>query len=125
MPSSNGRSDKRKVNQGRRFEELAARFFVGKGFEVIERNWRSGHKEIDLIVRRDGLIVFVEVKSTYSEKFGHPVERIDAKKIHNLSAAARQYLIVNEIEKTDLRFDVVTFNRGELEHFPDAFPAAE
>ncbi len=125
MPSSNGRGDKRKINQGRRFEELAARFFVAKGFEVIERNWRSGHKEIDLIVRRDSLIVFVEVKSTYSEKFGHPVERIDEKKIKHLSDAARQYLIANKIEKTDLRFDVVTFNRGELEHYPDAFPAVE
>lgn len=116
--------DRRKLLQGQKFERLAAHYFTQHGFEIIERNWRAGHKEIDLITRRGNLVVFVEVKSTYSGQFGHPAERIDDKKIKNLSDAARQYLIAKEISNVDLRFDVITFVNGRLEHFPDAFPSA-
>ncbi len=125
MPSSDsGSSDSRsRVEQGRRFEELAGRFYTDNGFEILERNWRAGHKEIDLIVRKDDTVVFVEVKSSYSKKFGHPVERVDKKKIHNLSECARQYIIAKDLKNVDLRFDVVTFSNGQLEHFPDAFAA--
>jgi len=123
MPCSNSDSsnDRRKIEQGRRFEGLAARFYIDNGFDILERNWRAGHKEIDLIVRKGNLVAFVEVKSTFSKKFGHPVERVDQKKIHNLSECARQYIIAGKLEGVDLRFDVVTFDGGRLEHFPDAF----
>ncbi len=115
---------KRKIIQGQQFEQLAARFFEEHGFQILERNWRTGHKELDLIVKKDNLVVFVEVKSTFSVKFGHPAERIDRHKIANLTQAAQQYLIAENINNCDLRFDVVTFVNGQLEHFPDAFPAA-
>ena len=68
--------------------------------------------------------MFVEVKSSRTKKFGHPVEWISRRKIRNLTEAAQQYLVAKGIENTDLRFDVVTFSDGQLEHFPDAFPAA-
>lgn len=125
MPSSKPGSpvDRRKLEQGKKFEELAARFYIDNGFEVLERNWRAGHKEIDLIVRKDDIVVFVEVKSTYSKKFGHPAERVDRKKIHNLTDCARQYIIAQKLDSVDLRFDVVTFANGQLEHFPNAFEA--
>ncbi len=115
--------DRRKQIQGRMFEKLAGEFFEQQGFRILERNWRVGHKEIDIIVRRENMIVFVEVKSTWSKKFGHPAERVDERKIKNLSNAANQYLIAKDIKNIDLRFDVVTFVNGQLEHFPDAFPA--
>jgi putative endonuclease len=115
--------DRRKLDQGRKFENLAAEFYLQQGFEIRERNWRSGHKELDIIVARDNLIVFVEVKSTFSKKFGHPVERLDRKKTRNLIEAANRYIVDHDITDTDLRFDVVTFVNGKLEHFPDAFPA--
>jgi len=125
MPSSEDSSSDngKKQAQGRIFERLAADYFIDKGFEVLERNWRAGHKEIDIIVKQNNLIIFVEVKSSFSRQFGHPVERVDRKKINNLTQAAKQYLIVKNISNTDLRFDVVTFVDGQLEHFPDAFPA--
>lgn len=127
MPSSKPeRPDKdRRVARGRRFESLAGRFYTDLGFEILERNWRAGHKEIDLIVRNDRLVVFVEVKSASTAKFGHPAERVDSKKVHNLTVAAQQYIIANDLHDVDLRFDVVTFSNGQLEHFPDAFPAEE
>ncbi len=127
MPSSkSGSSDNdNRVKRGRRFEDLAGQFYKDKGFEILERNWQAGHKEIDLIVRKDGVVAFVEVKSSLSDKFGHPVERVDQKKIHNLTVAAQQYIISKSLKGVDLRFDIVTFSNGQLEHFPDAFTAEE
>jgi len=117
--------DRRKINQGRRHENLAAEFYQQHGFEILERNWRSGHKELDLIVRRTNLLVFVEVKSTFSKEFGHPAGWIDKKKARNLTLAANAYVVDRKITNCDLRFDVVTFVNGRLEHFPDAFAAEQ
>jgi putative endonuclease len=125
MPSSKKPSPKkdRRVERGRSFERLAAKYFAEAGYTILEHNWHAGHKEIDLIVRKDNLIVFVEVKSASSTRFGHPAERVDQTKRMRLTSAAEQYLIAKDITECDLRFDVVTFLEGRLEHFPNAFPA--
>ena len=124
MPSyKNSKSHDNTVSIGRKFEKLAAEYFVQGGFDILERNWQAKKKEIDLIVKKNNLIVFVEVKSVSSKKFGHPAERVDDRKITNLTEAALDYLVTNKIEEYDLRFDVVTFINGKLEHFPDAFEA--
>lgn len=127
MPSSKKSSDRtsKKSLPGRRQEKLAALFLESQGFEIIGRNWRSGRKEIDLIAKKDRLLVFVEVKSSRTSRFGHPSERVDRKKIANLTEAARQFIIAEKIEGYDLRFDMVTFVGGQLEHYPNAFEATE
>ena len=125
MPSSkrkSGRASSR-VSRGHEYEKTAEKFFITQGFEVIERNWRAGHKEIDLIVRKKNLIVFVEVKSAETPKFGHPAERVNKRKVKNLTAAAEIYIQTNRIVDCDLRFDVVAFVDGRPEHYPDAFGA--
>jgi putative endonuclease len=125
MPSSNDKPPKSRssVARGRAFEDRAAEFYRQQGFEIIQQNYQAGHKEIDLIVRRENLIVFVEVKSSRSRAFGHPAEWVDDRKRQNLTEAARQYVSEQAITNTDLRFDVVTFVDGKLEHYPDAFAA--
>ena len=126
MPSSKKNTTKHnKLLSGHHYEELAALFFEQKGFHLLDKNWRSGKKEIDLVVANDSLIVFVEVKSTSTDKFGHPAEKVDRKKIINITETARQYLIEKKIKNLDLRFDVITFIRGKLEHYPNAFEAIE
>ena len=127
MPSSNNKKSRKKSNleRGKSYEKLAALFFEQNGYEILERNWRSGRKEIDLIIKKETSIIFVEVKSSSTQKFGHPSERVDNRKINNLVIAAQQYLIIHEIKDIDLRFDVVTFTDGKLEHYPDAFTAPE
>ncbi|MDX9857724.1 MAG: YraN family protein [candidate division Zixibacteria bacterium] len=112
----------RQQRVGRRYEDQAAAFYQRQGFAIVARNWRSGHKEIDLIVRRAELLVFVEVKASMSQEFGHPAARIDATKMKNLSSAAQAYMVEEGIDTCDCRFDVVTFFEGRLEHYPDAFP---
>ena len=120
-----GPQKKRRIQTGRSFEKQAALFFEQNGYTILERNWQAGHKEIDIIVRKDDLIVFVEVKSASSGKFGHPAERVDRKKVANLTTAAHRYISEHNIENCDLRFDVVTFVDGKLEYFPNAFEAAQ
>jgi putative endonuclease len=106
---------------GAQYEQLAAGYFKGLGFDIIEHNWQAGHREIDLIVRKENLVVFVEVKSAATKSFGHPVERVDRTKIRRLTSAAQQYLLAKNLQGVDLQFDVITFVEGRLEHFPDAF----
>ena len=121
-------SEKRKSGKiafGRKYEKLAALFYEQKGFELLERNWRTGHKEIDLIVRKDNLLVFVEVKAVRTKSFGHPAEKVDQKKQQRLIEAAQKYLITQNIEGCTLRFDVITFVDGKLEHYPDAIRVDE
>lgn len=127
MPSCNDDPESARHRRaiGRTFEKLAAAFYEKNGFTIRDRNWQAGRKEIDLIVAKENLVVFVEVKSSATKKYGHPAERVDKKKIANLTEAARQYLIEKEIKEVDLRFDVVTFVDGQLEHFPGAFEASD
>jgi len=132
MPSSESKKTRKtekkdrtaNVARGRMFEKLAAKYLVEIGFEILEKNWQAGHKEIDLIAKKHKLVVFVEVKSASNRKFGHPAERVDQKKINNLTLAAEQYLLVNDLTGHDLRFDLITFLEGKIEHYPNAFEAS-
>ncbi|MFH1687747.1 MAG: YraN family protein [bacterium] len=126
MPSSDkpasGTSSGR--SRGRHFERLAAEFYEAKGFSILARNYQVGRRELDLIVHKPGLLVFVEVKAAADQSFGHPAQKVDRRKIEHLTAAARQFLADHAIDDSDLRFDVVAFVGGRLEHFPNAFEAA-
>lgn len=127
MSSSRNSDDhpNRQHRIGQRFEDQAASFLEQQGFEIIERNWRAGHKEIDIIARKKSLLVFVEVKASMTSSFGHPAERVTPTKMKNLSEAAQRYVLERGISGCDLRFDVITFSDGRLEHYPDAFPFTE
>lgn len=127
MPSSKSNSGRKatKTDIGRRYEQQAALFFEREGFKVLARNWRAGRKEIDLIVRKGDVVAFVEVKAALSTRWGHPAEKVDRKKQTHLTEAARRFIDDNKIAGVDLRFDVVTFTGGKLEHYPNAFEAIE
>ncbi len=112
---------KKTVIKGRQFEKLAAKFLTENGYEIIEKNWRAGRREIDLIAVKDKTVVFVEVKGASSQKFGHPSERVDQKKQDNLIKAAEQYIIAKDLNGYDYRFDLITFLNGRIEHYRNAF----
>jgi putative endonuclease len=126
MSSSRSRSDSNykkgdNFSIGKEYEQLAAKFYKDNDFIILESNWQASHREIDLIVQKNNLVVFVEVKSSANMKFGHPAERVDRRKQENLIKAAQKYLQENNIKDYDLQFDVVTFVNGQLEHYPNAF----
>lgn len=88
-------------------EGLAARFLESKGYRIVERNWRIRSAEIDLIAERNGVIVFVEVKTRHSKKFGRPAEAVDARKQKKIIEAAGVFLQREEYARSACRFDVI------------------
>ncbi len=88
-------------------ENEAAKMLEKKGFKVLERNWRMGHLEVDLIAEKRRVIVFVEVKArTCILNNKMPEENVDEIKMKRVIAAANAYLKYHKIEKQP-RFDVV------------------
>ncbi|MDE6197741.1 MAG: YraN family protein [Muribaculaceae bacterium] len=108
---------------GRWGEDLAAERLGALGFTVLERNWRMGHLEIDIVARKDDVLVVAEVK-TRSDGFVDPLEAVDRRKIMAMVRAAEAYTKSSNIA-LDVRFDLfaVTGTPDDyvLEHVPDAF----
>lgn len=82
-----------KLLTGRKGEDIAAQFLQNQGFLVLERNWRVGRWEIDIIASRRNILHFVEVKTRSGLRFGYPEESITRLKMKHLrlAAAAFQY----------------------------------
>jgi len=77
---------------GNRGEDLAAVFFMSKGFRIVARNWSCRAGEIDLICERDGVAHFVEVKTRKSTEYGNPEEAVTPAKLRHLRRAVESYL---------------------------------
>lgn len=108
---------------GRNGEEQAAEFLMQKGYEIVARNYRFKHAEIDLIVKTPGLLVFVEVKSRSSSSFGEPETFVDGRKAAKIFEGAEQFMIETNWNG-NIRFDIVSVkvgNQPEIIHFEDAF----
>lgn len=109
---------------GNKGEMLAARYLAEQGLAVLEYNWRSGHKEIDLIAKERDVLVFVEVKTRSSEVFGNATDAVTPQKMRNLILAADAYIQKNKIDLA-VRFDVVTIIKDgdthRIEHVREAF----
>ena len=111
---------------GMKGEDLAVVYLRKKGHKIIERNWRLGGYEIDIITEHDEFIVFVEVKTRSTSHWGNPEEDISKQRMRRMINGASNYLKLNNIDKPT-RFDVVAIIMGdkekEIEYFEDAFMA--
>lgn len=107
-------------------EEAAIRFLVREGYHLLERNWRVGHLEVDIIAEQFGTLVFVEVKTRSDEHWQTAAESVDHKKQGNILKAARAYSLIHDTHYP-MRFDIITVVGNEppyrITHFPDAFSA--
>ena len=88
-------------------EQLAVNYLQKKGYEIIERDWHSNHRDIDIIAHLDGTIVFVEVKTRRNRDFTEPESAVNYQKQRNLQLAINHYIKYNCID-TPWRFDVIT-----------------
>ena len=88
-------------------EDVAAAFLQQKGFRIVERNWKCGHKEIDLIVTDEQLLLFVEVKTRRNDFFGDPAEAVGWRTAEHLLNAMEQYICTNQIDMS-VRFDILS-----------------
>lgn len=113
-----------KSEVGKYGEELAVLFLKRHGYDILERNYRFKRFEIDLIVKVNNLLVFVEVKTRSKTAFGEPEDAVDQKKASRVIAAADEFIHQNNWYG-DIRFDVISItlaNKKEtVMHFKDAF----
>lgn len=110
--------------RGRQAENIARHYFIRYCYQITQRNFRYGSSEIDLIVQKNNLLIFVEVKSKSAIGFGEPEKNIRPGQIERIKTAAEAFQVLANWEK-DIRFDTIllTFfpQAIKIEHFKDAF----
>lgn len=113
-----------KIKRGNDGEGRAAAYLEERGYQVMERNYRHRRAEIDLIVKKDDWLVFVEVKTRGSSAYGYPEEFVDEKKVEKILEGADHYLVQNDWQG-NVRYDIIAISiikgRYEIAHFEDAF----
>ena len=110
-------------------EQIAKEYLIQKGYVIIASNWRAQHKEIDIIAKHMDVLVFVEVKTRRSTKFGYPEEAVTAKKWELLFLAAQAFIeqytnyerIQFDIISVALKIKNVKDSETEIVHYEDAF----
>jgi len=110
---------------GRGAEARAQAYLEEKGYAFLRRNYRSGPREIDLIMQDGCAVVFVEVKARSRTRYGTPAEFVTLAKRRLLTLAAEAYLIEMGLQDVPARFDVVEVYLGteEIRHIENAFDA--
>jgi len=114
---------------GERGERIAEQHLAARGWRVIDRRFRSGHRDIDLVIGRAAgaarLIAFVEVKTRISATFGGPLGAVHWRKQREMAHAARDWMTRYRLPDDTFRFDVIgiVYGRGlpEVIHIENAF----
>ena len=120
------RSKSRKDQLARAGEEAAARFLYAKGYTVLHRNIRFPEGELDIVARQDKTLVFVEVKTRETDKFGSPHQFVSKKKQHRQVALASRFTLICRLRDVPMRFDIVSVilppgESAKIEHIEHAF----
>ena len=121
------RGNKTRRELGALGEQLAAGHLIAKGYSVLARNVHVGHKEIDIIARREQYLVFVEVKLRRAGGLVSGLEAVGHRKQQHLLAAAEAYIHQQDLYHLQPRFDVIevqTDGNGtplRIHHLEDAY----
>jgi len=111
---------------GRIGEGLAINYLLDKGWIILERNWRYGRLELDLIAKVNTSLVFIEVKTRSQKKYGSPEESVISQKEENIRKASLAYIQKLKYNG-EIRFDIISIildqknEIREIEHIEDAF----
>ncbi len=112
---------------GRDGEAAACELYRRLGFEIVDRNYRAGRGEIDVVARRGETVVFCEVKTRRSDQWGLPAEAVGPAKQAQLRRLAAAWLAERQPGYVEVRFDIVSVivrdgtTEAEITHIPDAF----
>lgn len=109
---------------GKKGEDVACEYLQEHGFVIAHRNWRCGHKEIDIIAKKDGTLHFVEVKTRSPRCLLPPQEAVNMAKQQLLVRAAREYIRYFSFNG-DIVFDIISIiahaDSYDIDYIPDAF----
>lgn len=112
---------------GRFGEKLAVDYLIKKKYKIIDTNIQVSYKEIDIIARENKILVFVEVKTRTSDKFGPADEAISSRKVQRLKKAMGMYLKSCKLEFKDIRLDLIAVDIdksrkiAKIKHYKDIF----
>ena len=112
-----------KTALGKLGEDISVKYLEKKGYKILERNYRYGRAEIDIICRFEEEIIFVEVKLRSEGMMEYPEQAVGKSKQKNIRLAADFYMIDNDLS-IPARFDIIAVVKSddfEIEHFEDAF----
>jgi putative endonuclease len=109
---------------GKQGEEIAQQYLSDKGYKIMQCNWRFGSDEIDIIAKKDNLLIIAEVKTRQTNFFGEPEEAVTKTKQKFLIRATETYINQKNID-LETRFDIVSvvISNGQvmINHIEDAF----
>jgi putative endonuclease len=122
---NNSATNDKEPSVGKIGESLARGHLEKAGYTILEKNYRFGHGEIDIIAQQDNMLIFIEVKTKKYGDFGDPINWIKRGKQLQIGRVARGYLYERNITDRDCRFDVilVTWENGlwKIDHIENAF----
>ncbi len=122
------RKDTNKSARGAQAELLAEQFLQQQGLFCIERNYRCAAGEIDLIMRDQNMLIFVEVRLRSNRFFAQAAESVNYRKQHKITRAAQHFLLTRRLtDKVPCRFDVIALDGMQAENIEwiqSAFNAA-
>lgn len=111
---------------GKTGESIARKYLTEHGYAIIDTNWRRGRHEADIVAYREGMLVFVEVKTRNSTAYGEPEEFVTLAKQRGYIRLANAYVMEHNREE-EVRFDVIAIVMNStgyrLQHFENAFSA--
>lgn len=108
-------------------EDISYDFLKKQGYYILSRNFRTRYGEIDIICKKDDLIIFIEIKSRYNYNHGSPIEAITYSKQMQIIKLCKFYIYTNNLTKYNIRFDVIEVffnidnNLHSINHITDAF----
>ncbi|TAH25423.1 MAG: YraN family protein [Cytophagales bacterium] len=109
------------TQKGKSGEKQAIDYLLNNGYNLVCTNYRFGRREIDIIVEKSQIIIFVEVKLRKNKSFGNPEDFVSDAQIQRIHEAAEEY-IYNQKWLGKIRFDVIAIIDGkEIFHIQDAF----
>ena len=125
MPFAQEDLSRRHLLTGTEGEEIAVRYLLQEGYQIIRRNYRTSLGEIDIIAQEGETLVFVEVKTRRGDAFGSPQSAVDLKKQSKITRVALIYIEQKKLTNTPCRFDVVAVKkystRVQIELIRNAF----
>lgn len=113
----------KKKSIGRLGETLASIFLRLKFYKILDQNYRSKYGELDIVAKKGDTVVFVEVKTRKTEKYGL-LEAVNDAKQQKMFATAKRYLQRHSFDGLNFRFDVIAINFSKfpfLRHYKNAF----
>ena len=120
------RSKSRKDQLARDGEEMATRFLSAKGYTILHRNIRFPEGELDIVARQGNSLVFIEVKTRETDKFGSPHQFVSEKKQRRQATMASRFTSICRLRSVPVRFDIISVilppsESAKIEHIENAF----